>query len=272
MIAESLVPASADAAIAAVTWIVSLCCALTSAEVLLDLRNHADDGLLGWPVAQTRRRALVAGLSGMVADLIFRYPVFLALVATRLIAALMIVTQAAPTTWMPGLVLHLAITSLLLAGRTSFGMDGADQKSTLILLALGIATLVPTSTVKAAALWFITAQLTLSYVASGLAKIPGPQWRSGAAVWGVLATRMYGVPAVGVWLKGHPRLCAVLSWSVILSEVSFACVLVAPDPLAWALIGGGAAFHAATAVLMGLNTFLWAFLAAYPALIWCRFG
>lgn len=272
MIAEFLVPASADAAISAVTWIVSLCCALTSGEVLLDLRNHADDGMLGWPVAQTRRRSLVAGLSGMVADWIFRYPVFLVLVTTRLIAAILIVAQVAPTTWMPGLVLHLAITSLLLGGRTSFGMDGADQKSALTLLALGIATLVPTPTVKAAALWFIAAQLTLSYVTSGLAKIPGAQWRSGAAIWGVLATRMYGVPALGVWLKGHPRLCAVLSWSVILSEVAFASVLVAPEPLAWALIGGGVAFHAATAVLMGLNTFLWAFLAGYPALIWCRFG
>jgi hypothetical protein len=46
-------------------------------------------------------------------------------------------------------------------------------------------------------------------------------------------------------------------------------MLIAPRPLAILLLLSGIAFHVTAAIAMGLNTFLWSFLATYPALVYC---
>ena len=38
--------------------------------------------------------------------------------------------------------------------------------------------------------------------------------------------------------------------------------------MAYAYLAAGLAFHTANAMVMGLNTFLWAFEATYPAIIY----
>jgi hypothetical protein len=49
-------------------------------------------------------------------------------------------------------------------------------------------------------------------------------------------------------------------------ETLFPLCLVLPAPWGWALLGWGVLFHVLCAVIMGFNGFLWAFLAAYPAI------
>ena len=39
--------------------------------------------------------------------------------------------------------------------------------------------------------------------------------------------------------------------------------------MVFVFLAGGLLFHVASAVLMGLNTFLWAFGATYPAVFYC---
>jgi hypothetical protein len=38
--------------------------------------------------------------------------------------------------------------------------------------------------------------------------------------------------------------------------------------VAWLLLAWGVSFHIATAITMGLNCFVWAFLSTYPAFIY----
>jgi hypothetical protein len=44
--------------------------------------------------------------------------------------------------------------------------------------------------------------------------------------------------------------------------------MLAPRPVALAYLGLGIAFHLTIAVFMGLNSFVWPFLSAYPCLFY----
>jgi hypothetical protein len=81
---------------------------------------------------------------------------------------------------------------------------------------------------------------------------------------------MYGSRAAGRFVNGRPWLCVALAWAVIFSECLFPLSLAVPMPVALALLAGGVAFHVTSGVVMGLNTFIWSFLATYPAILWCH--
>jgi hypothetical protein len=65
------------------------------------------------------------------------------------------------------------------------------------------------------------------------------------------------------------ELVLVAAWCVILWETTFPIAILAPNRVRWVLLGLGACFHIGVAVGMGLNTFLWAFVATYPAVEYC---
>jgi hypothetical protein len=60
------------------------------------------------------------------------------------------------------------------------------------------------------------------------------------------------------------------AWSVIIVECAFPLVVIAPFPLMVVLLSLGMLFHLLCAVIMGLNSFLWAFVATYPALVFAN--
>jgi hypothetical protein len=78
---------------------------------------------------------------------------------------------------------------------------------------------------------------------------------------------MYGRQPIAAFLYGHPRVARTAGRAVIAMELSLPLALVLPDPLALGLLGVGVLFHLSTAVVMGLNNFLLAFLAAYPSAV-----
>jgi hypothetical protein len=118
-------------------------------------------------------------------------------------------------------------------------------------------------------LWFLAAEVALAYFTAGTAKIISRTWRSGDALPGIFATTVYGDEWVGRLLAGKQRLGLVLGWSVITLECTFPLALLGIMPLTYVLLSLGAGFHVGAAVFMRLNTFLWAFLATYPAVLYC---
>jgi hypothetical protein len=259
---------SASAAIDLVTRLVSMYVMVTSLEFLVQRRVLQDSGLLGWPVCQVRHPAFVRSWFASPLDLFFRYRVTMTIIGVRLgCAAVLFAAPAIPARQI--LLPFVAVTALLLGGRSPFGMDGADQMGSLTLAALALQALVPTPLVSAAVLWFLTLQLVMSYVVAGTAKLLGPMWRDGSAIWGIASTRMYGVPRMGLWLKGHERISMIFAWGVIAGEAGFGAAFFLPRPFALPFVIGGSMFHFLAAALMGLNTFFWSFMATYPALLYC---
>jgi len=116
-------------------------------------------------------------------------------------------------------------------------------------------------------LYFIAAQALLSYFAAGISKISNAKWREGSALQSILNTATYGHVRAAALLNRRPWLGGFVGWSVIFVELVFPVALIAPPGVLIALLFAGAMLHLGTAVLIGLDTFFWAFTATFPAII-----
>lgn len=105
---------------------------------------------------------------------------------------------------------------------------------------------------------------------AGVAKLVSATWRSGKALPAILATYAHGHPWAASILAAHPRVGTLLAWGVMLFEVLFLFLLLGPYEVALATAMVGVGFHLGCAVLMGLNSFPWAFSATYICLFAVR--
>jgi hypothetical protein len=245
---------------------------IDSLELLAGRAQLADGGLYGYPVLATARPYTLRGPMAPVFAALFRYPAVLGLAVAQLAAAAVLL--AAGTLRSPELVVPAGIAALvvlaarmLLYLRNQLGLDGSDQMTLVVATGVGVALLVPDRDAATIALYYVAAQLLLSYAVAGIAKAVSPSWRSGRAIAGILDTIDHGSPPVGVFLKAHPLLARLACWSVILFECSAPLLILLGTPGAIAIIVAGLAFHVSIALLMGLNSFIWSFAAAYPALL-----
>lgn len=237
-------------------------------ELLRVRKTYTDESLNSWPITRTRLYRL-APPRGRAVDAAVRYPHVLVVAGARAAsgAALLLpgLGPAARAAALAGAVGSGALLHL----RTNYGNDGSDHLATISLSASLIEKgFSRDAAVRRAALGFIAAQSTLSYVTSGATKLRSPIWRSGEALTGVMRTRTYGDGWLYRLLRDRPRLTRLAGWAVMLFEVAFPLVFVLPTPLSRALLGGAAFFHVLNARFMGLNRFLWAFVGSYPAVIY----
>ncbi len=145
---------------------------------------------------------------------------------------------------------------------------GSDRMSLLVLYCLSLAHWLPARAAELA-LGYLAVQVTLSYFISGRVKIVNPDWRRGQALADVFAFSAYPVSSALRGLAAHTKLLWVASWAVILLELLFPFALFSQTSLIIALCLTFT-FHLANAALFGLNRFVWAWLAAYPSLIWLQ--
>lgn len=113
---------------------------------------------------------------------------------------------------------------------------------------------------------YIALQLTLSYFVSGVSKVRTPAWRSGLALQHFL-TRSNAVHPRRIFQKisTAPGLLIFASWAVIAFECLFPLIWFEPS-VRLVFLGLGVAFHIANFYAFGLNRFVFAWLAGYPAL------
>ena len=254
----------------AADWVVriaALGAAVSSLELLWGRAGLRDDGLMSWSSARLRHAGLAAGVPVRWLDLVFGYPWFLAVIGIQfLLAAFLVVQGFTDGRW---LLPFAALLAVAVALRSPYGLDGADQMTTTLFVASALAALHPTPRIVSLALWFVALQACLSYGTAGFAKVFSPAWRSSAAVVGILRTRTYGHAGAFQILQARPRLSLLLGAAIVGLECAFPLVLVGVEELTVGLLVAGFAFHAAAALLMGLNSFFWAFLATYPAIAYC---
>lgn len=170
----------------------------------------------------------------------------------------------------PWPLVGLAGLSLLILHRFQGPYNGgSDRMGLLALWCLTLSHLAPGPALRELAFGYLAAQLVLSYFISGWVKVVNPDWRSGVALAQVFRFSAYPV-AEDLRLWGErPRLLAVMSWAVMGFELVFPLTLLWTPALVVAL-ALAALFHLANACLFGLNRFVWAWLAVYPAILWLQ--
>lgn len=146
---------------------------------------------------------------------------------------------------------------------------GSDKMGTLVLICLCAATLLPEGRAQQMAFGYLGVQLVLSYFVSGWVKIVHADWRSGTALRDVFDYSAYPVSRDLRRLAQRPKLMLALSWAVIGFELAFPLSLLSTSVLAGMLVLA-VAFHLSNGMLFGLNRFVWAWIAAFPALIWLQ--
>ena len=236
---------------------------LSATQWLFDLHRWRDGGALGWDLHQVRRSRLLR--SGLMSRLY-------ASSGLRGVTIVQCATSVALILSGPSLVtlVWLAVfglATMLLSLRA--GPDGADKMMlvvvTGVLLQIMGRALDNPQLLLAGVLW-TGGQLSIAYFASGASKLLLPQWRSGEAVAAALSSHTAG-NRWSAQLVSKPRAALVLAWGIILVEALFPLALFAPPPVFLTVLTGFFLFHMAIAIVMGLNSYPWAFLAAYPSAI-----
>jgi hypothetical protein len=243
---------------------------IASVEYLTLNGEFADGGLFSWEVLRTISRATLCLGTGRPRRVIAHSLFVPAVLGARTFAALLLVVLGHNHALGTACVLTILAASLVMYWRAPLGLDGSDQMSIILFVAVAIHKLFPGDFhIARASLWFIAAQGCLSYFVAGIAKVISPTWRSGEAVRRILGTRTYGTRTAAAFVSGRVGVCAALSWLLMLFECAF------PLALAFGKTGFavfailGILFHIINAVTMGLNTFVWAFVATYPAIHFC---
>jgi hypothetical protein len=164
----------------------------------------------------------------------------------------------------------ILLTGILVTYRCAFGLDGSDQMTNILSAGLLVAA-VPSGPVwHISGFSFIAFQACLSYATAGIAKAISPVWRNGTALYKIMNTGTYGHAWLANVLKKNPLLGYLLCWTVIIFETSFSLSLLCPHKPLLVILAIGCLFHVGSAVFMGLNAFLWSFMAAYPAIYFCN--
>ncbi|MCE9573542.1 MAG: HTTM domain-containing protein [Deltaproteobacteria bacterium] len=248
----------------AVAWMargLALAAAVAALELLRVRRALADTGVFAWPVL---RRELAGAPRGVraVADAVLSYRGTLAVLALQLAAAL-----ALPWIDHPAPAWIVFATSLAIAIRFRGAYNGGSDAMLLVVaLAVALARSAPDSRLALAALGYAAAQLVLSYFIAGVAKLADPAWRRGTALRIVVRLPQYQVAAAAQALLSRPVITRVAAWAMLAFECGFPLALT-DRTVCLALLAFGAGFHLTNAIVFGLNRFLWAWLAAYPALV-----
>ena len=242
---------------------------VSSLELIVRPAQLADSGLISWRVSKLQGRwASLPGL-GAILDHMFAYPNVLALHAVRSGAAITLLCLPRHQPLCAVFAGIVVAATILQHVRSPFGLDGADHMTVQVLVPACLFYACPTEFVGRCVIWFIGAQVSLSYLTAGVSKLQSSDWRGPDAMRGILGTRIYGSPIVGHALRASPTLAMTLSRTVILGELVLAIAIFLPFPATIAVCALGLAFHLASAIFMGLNSFVWAFAATYPAVLMC---
>lgn len=251
-------------ALSAVAILTSISLVIQTLELLVLKRSYQENGIWDWNILRKEFSDLSPKFQTF-ADHILSYPNFFYLIWARLFASMLVF-------FLPGFLIFLFLLfsslAICIRWRGTFN-GGSDYMTVVILSALTVSSAFPDSEVVAqGALYYIVIHLCFSYVISGFAKLGSSEWRRGSALLAFIDAGTFSAPESIRRLLSSSFPAFVLSWTIVLFECAFPLSLVNREIcLVFLLLGF--AFHLANAYFLGLNRFLFTWLAAYPALYWC---
>lgn len=249
-------------------WCLLLTCislAISSLEYIVVKENFKSGGIFSWEILSSRsfhqrRLKRIDFLFGYNATIFFQYLKLFCCFILPFISNNIVIAF---------ILFILLVTSIIFFYRNVLGHDGSDQMNHIIIISLLFAFTLNEKYAINICIVFISVQSIISYVIAGTAKIISKKWRSGEAVIQIMNTKTYGHPKIAKLLNGLPQWMQLsFSWHIILLEIFFFIVLIAPTPWMFIFLIWGLAFHIYNASVMGLNNFFWTFLATYPCIIY----
>lgn len=170
------------------------------------------------------------------------------------------------------LQLHVLITlmSLVLYYRIMGIINGANHKYNLIFISISLAILLRTEYSLHASLIFISICTLLCYFTAGIYKIFERKWRNGEYLLEILNTTIFSSDYVKNKINTNPKYSNISKYASIVFitwEISSIIAIFSPQFFFIPYLLLGVIFHLTVAKLMGLNTFLWSYVASYPAVI-----
>lgn len=162
-------------------------------------------------------------------------------------------------------VFFLFLSGLLISNRFRGTFNGgSDYMTTIVLAALSTGAFYQTEKVLTGVLWYIALQAMLSYFLAGLVKLRKSGWRSGESLTAFLLAPNYRVPAFIQTFFSSKVAAKTASWLLIAGQLSFPVLVFIPGG-ARVAIAVAFLFHLNNVWLFGLNRFLLAWTATYPA-------
>jgi hypothetical protein len=249
----------------AVRWIVAIAMAgvvLDCLETLWTARLYAPGG--AFDSLSYRRSGPRIPLPRTLVDGIANQSVFVTMIALESLCAAGAIAGARP-----GLLIGFIFCARLLAllRHGGHGNDGSDHMLLIVLASLCIYYCAPDHAVKRFVLWFLAGESLLAYLTAGVAKALHPRWRAGSALSFIFQKDLFENHFFARWFPAHSLRGLCGCWSVIVFECLVPVfVFAGPVPCA-VVLAIAAGLHLAIAASMGLNMFVFAFLATYPAVL-----
>jgi len=244
------------------------CCvarAVCLLELACSLKDMQPGGLLNWTVTGLVDFSSPSGarvhLEALIARLSHKLFILLLAVDAVVVTTLFIFPSNS--------ILLIAAAALMLIQmkRHYMSYDGADEMIFFCFVALSVGRIAGADKVTA---WFLAAEASLAYLVAGAYKAASPFWKKGQALVLITRTRLFGHEGVARMLQRYPAATRSLEFVFVLWECIFPIALLVPLKILLPMLAIGLIFHIACAWVMGLNTFIWAFLATYPALIFAN--
>jgi hypothetical protein len=237
-------------------------------ELFASARTFTDASIRSWPLSWFRATHPSSSRSARVLDRVLGYPGVLAIAAIGWMAALVLVMSNAPGRAAGAASAIVVLCHFIFRFRGLQGSEGADPLYTTLLIAVAWGELSGSPSIAAMCVIFIAAQAALAYAGAGGVKLISPAWRDGSAMTGILRTRQYGHEGLAAMCTARPGLAHAAGLGTIVFECLMPLAMFAPPPVLLVFLAAGLVFHAGIAGIMGLGSFLWAFVATYPALIY----
>ncbi len=265
MLIEAWMAAPLLVAIRAIELLFAWSLAIQTLEYLRMAKYTADDGFWSW---QLQRDDIPNAPVQSLLDVLFKPRVHQLHLVLRLLAAGVLAVQGAS---LP-LVLFLFVGNLLILIRWRGAFNGGSDFLTLVvltglLISQVVGALGNPELGWQAGFWYIAIQAITSYFMSGSVKVLRREWRNGSAMTIFLNGAIYGPLSPNHPLR-NKWLALVGSWSFIVWEMLFPLSLLDPR-LAMVFCAVAAVFHFLVFWFFGLNRFFWAWVCAFPAIIWC---
>lgn len=243
-----------------------LWCVMSTAEWLHQIDLFDDRGLLSWRILSLRASRICR--SPLLARIFQRRGVALILAARLACGAIIVFPIDTPVRI--GLLAAIVLTGWLLKLRRWLSDDGSDQMGQIVAIGATITAVglsLQDLLIAGAGILLIAGQLTIAYFLGGAAKLISTEWRSGRAVIGIMGTQSFGHDFAARVASASIGFSVLFCWLLILVELVFPIAVLCPQPILAGFLAVFALFHVATALFMGLNTYVWSFGAAYPS-IW----